>query len=78
MYFSWTDLDEIHGEHFRRAESLRSSFHNLVGSGSLELPEPANRLEFVVLADLHCGGILSAASETEQEDKKKQACSSSV
>lgn len=29
LYFSWTDLDEIHGDHFKKEEPVHSSFANL-------------------------------------------------
>ncbi|NJW51535.1 PepSY domain-containing protein [Salinimicrobium oceani] len=31
LYFSWTDIDEIHGDHFRKAHVHPSSFSDLLG-----------------------------------------------
>lgn len=31
LYFSWTDIDEIHGDHFRRTPSEIVTFENLLG-----------------------------------------------
>ncbi|MCC8361331.1 PepSY domain-containing protein [Salinimicrobium sediminilitoris] len=31
MYFSWTDIDEIHGDHFRKSHVHPASFTNLKG-----------------------------------------------
>ena len=30
IYFSWTDIDEIHGDHFRREEPITTPFENLL------------------------------------------------
>jgi hypothetical protein len=30
LYFSWTDIDEIHGDHYRNAEMKHSSFEGLL------------------------------------------------
>jgi hypothetical protein len=35
MYFSWTDLDEIHGDHFKKEVIKNPSFSNLEGPGSI-------------------------------------------
>ena len=51
MYFSWTDLDEIHGDHFRRTEPLKSSFSDLPGIGALKVPKPVTSLELIEIAD---------------------------
>ncbi|NER10871.1 hypothetical protein SAMN06265375_102147 [Muriicola jejuensis] len=46
IYFSWTDIDEIHGDHFRIGDPVSTSFENLIhplsdthleGISSLEL-----------------------------------------
>lgn len=51
MYFSWTDLDEIHGDHFRRTRPLMSSFSDLPGTEALDIPEPVQSLELIQIAD---------------------------
>ena len=32
MYFSWTDIDEIHGDHFKKEIPEQTAFSDLVGS----------------------------------------------
>ncbi len=36
LYFSWTDIDEIHGDHFRRNIPVHRSFSNLLGTKDLQ------------------------------------------
>ena len=36
LYFSWTDIDEIHGDHFRRKTEDVKSFTNLMGFSDIE------------------------------------------
>jgi uncharacterized iron-regulated membrane protein len=47
MYFSWTDLDEIHGDHFRKAEIPRTGFTDLPGTEQLGLERPVHSLELL-------------------------------
>jgi hypothetical protein len=47
MYFSWTDIDEIHGDHFRRAQPEKPAFAQLLGTGQLGLEEPIATLELL-------------------------------
>lgn len=35
IYFSWTDIDEIHGDHFRKAQVHPATFSNLKGIEAL-------------------------------------------
>jgi hypothetical protein len=48
LYFSWTDIDEIHGDHFR-SESKQKVFTNLAGLSELSFSQP---VESLVLTDL--------------------------
>jgi hypothetical protein len=50
MYFSWTDIDEIHGDHFRKEEPKKSSFINLLGTAQLQLEQPIHSLELLEIA----------------------------
>ena len=36
LYFSWTDLDEIHGDHFKKESPVHSSFSNLKSPAGLD------------------------------------------
>ncbi|MEJ2585424.1 MAG: hypothetical protein P8Z38_10405 [Robiginitalea sp.] len=47
LYFSWTDLDEIHGDHFKRGEILQTGFTGLPGTDLLALDQPVRSLELL-------------------------------
>ena len=47
MYFSWTDLDEIHGDHFKKAEIRQAGFTDLLGTDQLALEHPVRSLELL-------------------------------
>ncbi|MGB5170532.1 MAG: hypothetical protein WBN69_03785, partial [Eudoraea sp.] len=51
MYFSWTDIDEIHGDHFKKDSPEQTAFSNLLGSSQLGLQEPIKSLELLEIAD---------------------------
>ena len=36
LYFSWTDIDEIHGDYFKKYVPERASFKNLISTSELE------------------------------------------
>ena len=47
MYFSWTDLDEIHGDHFKKEEIRQTGFAGLPGTDQLGLEEPVHSLQLL-------------------------------
>jgi hypothetical protein len=51
LYFSWTDLDEIHGNHFKK-EKEEISFTNLIDINDLEFDDPIKTFELREIADL--------------------------
>ena len=51
LYFSWTDLDEIHGDHFKKVKE-QVSFTNLININDLEFDEPIKTFELREIADL--------------------------
>ena len=51
LYFSWTDLDEIHGDHFKK-EKEQISFTNLININDLEFKNPIKTFELREIADL--------------------------
>ena len=51
MYFSWTDLDEIHGDHFKKVKD-QVSFTNLININDLEFDDPIKTFELREIADL--------------------------
>ncbi|XLS27810.1 hypothetical protein ACJD0Z_11450 [Flavobacteriaceae bacterium M23B6Z8] len=50
MYFSWTNIDEIHGDHFKRETPLETSFTELKGIGQLKLDKPVKDLTLIEIA----------------------------
>jgi len=51
LYFSWTDLDEIHGDHFKKVKE-QVSFTNLININELEFDDPIKTFELREIADL--------------------------
>ena len=47
LYFSWTDIDEIHGDQFRRPEPAHSAFEGLLGADQLIPDTPVHNLELL-------------------------------
>ncbi|HSP13028.1 MAG TPA: PepSY domain-containing protein [Salegentibacter sp.] len=45
MYFSWTDLDEIHGDHFKKENVENPAFSGLPGPGKMLSNTPVSSLE---------------------------------
>lgn len=52
LYFSWTDIDEIHGDHFKKETPEQTAFSNLLGSSELDDQEPIQSLELLEIADI--------------------------
>ena len=50
LYFSWTDIDEIHGDHFKKEVPAQTAFSNLLGSSELSIQEPIKSLELLEIA----------------------------
>jgi len=47
LYFSWTDIDEIHGDQFRRTGHTHTAFQDLLGAGQLLPDTPVHTLELL-------------------------------
>jgi hypothetical protein len=45
MYFSWTNIDDIHGDQFKNSNYQPKAFNNLISPSSIEFPEGINTLE---------------------------------
>ena len=45
LYFSWTNLDEIHGDHYKNLEYEPLSFENLISPSLINIKESINSLE---------------------------------
>ena len=50
LYFSWTDLDEIHGDHFKKV-SIKKEFKNLISPTDINLSDGIKSLELREIAD---------------------------
>ncbi len=44
MYFSWTDIDDIHGDHFKNLEYQPKAFNNLISPSLLNVSEGVNTI----------------------------------
>ena len=51
MYFSWTDIDEIHGDQFKNEEPKQTAFSDLLGTGQLDSKQPIQSLELLEIAE---------------------------
>ena len=45
LYFSWTNLDEIHGDHYKNLDYEPLSFENLISPSLIKIKESINSLE---------------------------------
>lgn len=45
LYFSWTDIDEIHGDHFKNLNYQPKAFDSLISPSQLNIPEGVNTIE---------------------------------
>ena len=50
LYFSWTDLDEIHGDHFKKV-SIKKEFKNLISPTEINFNDGIKSLELREIAD---------------------------
>lgn len=51
IYFSWTDIDEIHGDHFKNEKPKHMVFSDLLGTGQLNSMQPIQSLELLEIAE---------------------------
>jgi|TARA_B110000908_G_C10128153_1_gene390892 hypothetical protein len=45
LYFSWTDIDDIHGDHFKNMEYVPKAFNNLISPSQLNISKGINTIE---------------------------------
>ncbi|MAZ25492.1 MAG: hypothetical protein CL868_00240 [Cytophagaceae bacterium] len=50
MYFSWTDIDEIHGNQFRKEPTQQTTFTDLISPSELQMDKPIKNLELREIA----------------------------
>lgn len=78
MYFSWTDLDEIHGDHYKKEMPQKHGFEGLMGTDQLGLEQPVQSLELIsigsdpyywideaILVDARTGRLRTGIDEDE-------------
>lgn len=51
LYFSWTNLDKIHGDQFKNLAYQPNSFKNLISPSQLEIPEGIHTIELRDIAN---------------------------
>ncbi|WP_283636106.1 PepSY domain-containing protein [Aquaticitalea lipolytica] len=45
LYFSWTNIDDIHGDHFKNLEYQPQAFSNLISPSQLDIDNGVNTIE---------------------------------
>ena len=45
LYFSWTNIDDIHGDHFKNMDYQPPAFTNLISPSDLNIEEGVNIIE---------------------------------
>ena len=45
LYFSWTNIDDIHGDHFKNLDYQPQAFSNLISPSDLNVSEGVNIIE---------------------------------
>lgn len=50
LYFSWSDIDEIHGDHFKKSEYQPKAFKNLISFSEIKI---ANGVQTIELRDIN-------------------------
>lgn len=50
MYFSWTDIDEIHGDQFKKETPTQGAFTDLLGTAQLQVQVPITSMELLEIA----------------------------
>ena len=45
LYFSWTDIDDIHGDHFKNMEYQPKAFNDLISPSQLIVSQGINTIE---------------------------------
>lgn len=51
LYFSWTDIDEIHGDQFLNQTMTKTAFSNLISPAEIESNKDITSLELLNIAD---------------------------
>lgn len=77
LYFSWTDIDEIHGDHFKKEKPQQTAFSKLLGSSELEISQIIKSMELLEIAGepyywINDSQLYSAISGVKKEEITKQ------
>lgn len=75
MYFSWTDLDEIHGDHFKKEEIRQTGFTDLLGTEQLQRSQPVRSLELIEIGGTPYYWIDEAALYNARTGQKQDGIS---
>ena len=75
MYFSWTDIDEIHGDQFKKEAPVQTSFNDLLGTSQLATKEPVQSLELLEIANEPYYWINEAQLYNARTGRKKNGIS---
>ena len=75
MYFSWTEIDEIHGDHYKKASPVQTSFNDLLGTSQLATKEPVQSLELLEIANEPYYWINEAQLYNARTGRKKNGIS---
>ena len=77
LYFSWTDIDDIHGDQFKKEIPKQTSFNNLLGTAQLNLEEPIKNFELLEIAGepyywINENNLYNAVSGNKKNEITKQ------
>ena len=77
LYFSWTDIDDIHGDQFKKEKPKQTSFNNLLGTAQLNLERPIQNLELLEIAGepyywINENNLYNAVSGNKKNEITKQ------
>ncbi|WP_350290005.1 PepSY domain-containing protein [uncultured Croceitalea sp.] len=76
LYFSWTNIDEIHGDHFKQLPPSSPSFSNLLGTSGIKDIATIASLELLVIADRPYYWINDSVLVDAQTGKKRSEITS--
>lgn len=72
LYFSWTDIDEIHGDHFKQLPPKKTSFTNLLGTSNLQGGENIQSMQLLEIAGQPYYWINGSSLFNAHTGKKKE------
>ncbi len=76
LYFSWTDIDEIHGDHFKQLPPESTSFTGLLGISEIKDIEKISSMELLEIAEAPYYWINSSVLYNAQTGELKEQLTS--